>query len=734
MKNTFFLVFSLFFLVITLFSVSAEIIIVKPSSGVLGNQSEFNVNSSDFWDLLDDPSDISTGDLIDDNTYVQIIGDTMSGSLTLSGAGSNLLHTVDLDLFPDNQATIGLRIGQDGTNLELTALGTNTIIFSDDLNISEFDLISVGNITHDDSTASDWFLRQKDIDKKIYIEMTGSGPGVFNALELDSNGNWVFGETVTLDSMASTFSTTDAQFEFITHVLVNQFSTKGGAPVSNFDAAAVFSADVDIDNNADIQIYPGSKLKFNFDHIIFSAEGTGNNDLRIAGWGGPVSENFIISSFDTIQLSANDDIQIPSGVALKFNIDHIIFNNSGDNMIVKGFGGPTGHFNFTGWDFVNIDTNLSVEDTITALNWSNVTIKAGQVQGIVHSVNGTNINVLDIEGDDLLIAETNNGGATDITVRNTQGTNSDDEEVCFVAQQVGGVAGGKICMAREGLYISGLFEDSSMNFYTTTNGIDTLALKIDESQNFNFQGGDFSNIGALNIATLGITLDDGVGKGLITKDAQKGNFMMFRNDAPCATSGFTWTLDNFGKRIFWNCTANTMIYEQSTNLQMNGGNFSANIGNFSGNLTGNLIYGEMFCDDCQVEVNLQTQDVFVSITNLTTGKLNGFTFENDTLSNNATLTALVSGLYKVDYSISYFASRQDNYETGVAINGVNQDNTESHRKVGSINDIGNVGGTGLVVMNAGDNLTIQIKDEDTPVGDVTIDHINLIALRIGDIL
>jgi len=47
------------------------------------------VNSSDFWDSLDTPTDIFTGDLTDDNTYVEVAGDTMTGDLILRDTGDN---------------------------------------------------------------------------------------------------------------------------------------------------------------------------------------------------------------------------------------------------------------------------------------------------------------------------------------------------------------------------------------------------------------------------------------------------------------------------------------------------------------------------------------------------------------------------------------------------------------------------------------------------------------------
>lgn len=48
-------------------------------------------NSSNYWDNLDTPADILTGDLTDDNTYVEIAGDTMAGTLDMN---SNLITNI----------------------------------------------------------------------------------------------------------------------------------------------------------------------------------------------------------------------------------------------------------------------------------------------------------------------------------------------------------------------------------------------------------------------------------------------------------------------------------------------------------------------------------------------------------------------------------------------------------------------------------------------------------------
>ncbi len=62
-----------------------KIRVILKSPEAEANYSTAYVNSSDFWDSLDDPSDINTGDLTDDNTYVEVAGDTMTGDLNMSG-------------------------------------------------------------------------------------------------------------------------------------------------------------------------------------------------------------------------------------------------------------------------------------------------------------------------------------------------------------------------------------------------------------------------------------------------------------------------------------------------------------------------------------------------------------------------------------------------------------------------------------------------------------------------
>ena len=47
-------------------------------------------NTTNYWDALDTPADINAADITDDNTYLQVAGDTMTGILYLDTIGTGL--------------------------------------------------------------------------------------------------------------------------------------------------------------------------------------------------------------------------------------------------------------------------------------------------------------------------------------------------------------------------------------------------------------------------------------------------------------------------------------------------------------------------------------------------------------------------------------------------------------------------------------------------------------------
>ncbi len=147
----------------------------------------------------------------------------------------------------------------------------------------------------------------------------------------------------------------------------------------------------------------------------------------------------------------------------------------------------------------------------------------------------------------------------------------------------------------------------------------------------------------------------------------------------------------------------------------------------SGNSTINMVYGEMWNHtDAGFTVDLITQMVYENITNLKVGLNNGFSFSS------SKLTTLISGVYKADYSISFSGSANSEIGFDVGISGIEQNQTHAHRKIGTGGDIGNVGGTGIITLNAGDVITLMARDEAAPVQDITIVVANLNLWRIGN--
>ncbi len=146
-----------------------------------------------------------------------------------------------------------------------------------------------------------------------------------------------------------------------------------------------------------------------------------------------------------------------------------------------------------------------------------------------------------------------------------------------------------------------------------------------------------------------------------------------------------------------------------------------------GNFTGNQIYGEMWNhSDTGFIIDLVTIMVYENITDLTDGSNNGFTLSN------SKLISQVEGTYHIDYTMSFSGGANSEIGFAVGIGGQEQHQTHSHRKIGTGGDIGNTGGTGIITVNVGDEITLMARDEANPVQDITVVAVNLNLWRIGN--
>lgn len=111
-------------------------------------------------------------------------GLVLTEDLSLLGGSTDILHDGELDLYPDGQTTIGLRIDQDGANLDLSALGSSRIDINDGLYVS-------GNVSFGTSTSTQRFNISGDIglgngdriglqDDSAYLSFDPSNSGMIN--------------------------------------------------------------------------------------------------------------------------------------------------------------------------------------------------------------------------------------------------------------------------------------------------------------------------------------------------------------------------------------------------------------------------------------------------------------------------------------------------------------------------------------------------------------------------
>ena len=149
--------------------------------------------------------------------------------------------------------------------------------------------------------------------------------------------------------------------------------------------------------------------------------------------------------------------------------------------------------------------------------------------------------------------------------------------------------------------------------------------------------------------------------------------------------------------------------------------------NVTGNITTNQIYGEMwYYNHTTTELNFAVDGVFYNLT-FSESKTNGFLF-NDV---GDYLEAQIDGRYLVNYMASGDGQNNHVYYTAIFVNGINQNSSESHKKMSAGSDIVTMTGSGFIDLNVGDKIKLATADVGgTGTGNYLSSNLNLV--RIGN--
>jgi len=204
------------------------------------------------------------------------------------------------------------------------------------------------------------------------------------------------------------------------------------------------------------------------------------------------------------------------------------------------------------------------------------------------------------------------------------------------------------------------------------------------------------------------------------------------------SGNITWT-DNYGYPAA--CPSGSAITQLDDSvtctdswLDSTGNEIVSNEVNFTGNVTSNAYYAEIWFHSSAGETTtISTQNEYVNLTGFNTSsiagqKLNGFSWNNDTED----LTVNVAGHYEITYDVSAGNSGVNNeMQFTIQVNGINQSNSVSYRKIGTGGDVGNSGDTSYIDLAVNDIVELVVRNNDATT-DLISYAVGVNIMRIAD--
>lgn len=120
-------------------STNAEVASIDSDGNIIAtNLSGSNTGDNPGLENLVEDTTPQLGGNLDLNTHsITGAGDlNITGDIIQTGAGSNIQHNLEIDLYPKNQTTVGLRVDTDTSVIQLSGLGTSTIAIGDNVDVT----------------------------------------------------------------------------------------------------------------------------------------------------------------------------------------------------------------------------------------------------------------------------------------------------------------------------------------------------------------------------------------------------------------------------------------------------------------------------------------------------------------------------------------------------------------------------------------------------------------------
>ena len=112
-------------------------------------------------------------------------------------------------------------------------------------------------------------------------------------------------------------------------------------------------------------------------------------------------------------------------------------------------------------------------------------------------------------------------------------------------------------------------------------------------------------------------------------------------------------------------------------------------------------------------VVINSQNVYVNISGFNRSVNNQNLFNVGYDSGKDRLVCLHNGTYEMTYDISTGnAGNNQEYQFLIGINGEEQENTDSHRKIGAAGDVGDASDVGYIKCVEGDHVTLMSRNND----------------------